>query len=155
VPADRAAARSRSRPKIRKLDRSPRLREHVLARIGGSWSPQQVAVGLKTEPVSGEGGPVTVSHQAIYDWIYARPKGELRELAARQVALRSGRTSRRPKTGQPPAKRVRIAGMTSIDQRPPEVADRRVPGHWEGDRATWKVARSEWLCRLEVRLMEV
>jgi len=133
VPADRAAARSRSRPKTRKLDRSPRLREHVVSRIGGSWSPQQVAAELRTAPVGGEAGPVTVSHQAIYDWIYARPKGELRQLAARQVALRSGRIARRPKTGQPLAKRVRIAGMTSIDERPPEVADRRVPGHWEGD----------------------
>ena len=75
VRAERAAARSRLRPKTRKLDRSPAQREHVLARIGGSWSPQQVAAGLRTAPVSGEGGPVMVSHQAIYDWIYARPKG--------------------------------------------------------------------------------
>ena len=133
VRADRSAARSRSRPKTRLIDRSPRLRDRVLARIGGSWSPQQVAAELKTDPVSAEAGPVTVSHQAIYDWIYARPKGELRQLAARQVTLRTGRTARRPKTGQPLAKRVRIAGMTSIDERPPEVADRRVPGHWEGD----------------------
>jgi IS30 family transposase len=133
VRADRVAARARSRPKVRTLDRSVVLRERVLARLAASWSPQQVAAELKTAPVAGEAGPVTVSHQAIYDWIYARPKGELRELAARQIALRSGRTARKPKSPTPPVKRVRIAGMTSIDERPAEVADRRVPGHWEGD----------------------
>ena len=46
---------------------------------------------MKTDPVSTDAGPVTVSDQAIDDWIYARPRGELRELAARQVTLRTGR----------------------------------------------------------------
>ena len=39
-----------------------------------------------TDPISTEAGPVTVSHQAIYDWIYARPKGELRQLATMEAA---------------------------------------------------------------------
>lgn len=140
--ADRAAAGRRRRPKTRKLDRWPRLRERVLAGLAGSWSPQQVAAGLRCEPVAVEAGPVTVSHQAIYDWIYARPKGQLRQLAEQQVALRTGRTTRRAKTAAPAVKRVRIAAMTSIDERPAEVADRRVPGHWEGDLLIGKAGRT-------------
>ncbi len=131
--ADRSAAERRRRPKTRVLDRWPRLRQRVLAGLAGSWSPQQVAAGLRREALSGEAEPMTVSHQAIYDWIYARPKGELRQLAAQQMVLRTGRTTRRPKTAGPAVKRIRIAAMTSIEQRPAEVADRRVPGHWEGD----------------------
>lgn len=143
--ADRTAAEHRRRPKTRTLDRWPRLRERVLAGLAGSWSPQQVAAGLRSEHEAGrepglesrpfevEAGPVTVSHQAIYDWIYARPKGELRQLAAQQMVLRTGRSTRRPKTAGPVVKRIRIAAMTSIEERPTEVADRRVPGHWEGD----------------------
>jgi len=149
--ADRAAAERRRRPKTRKLDRCPRLRERVVAGLAGSWSPQQVAAGLRSElesePLSVEAAavdaePVTVSHQAIYDWIYARPKGELRRLAEQQVALRTGRTSRRPRPAGPVVKRVRIAAMTSIDERPAEVADRRVPGHWEGDLLIGKAGRT-------------
>jgi transposase, IS30 family len=140
--ADRAAAGRRRRPKTRKLDRCPRLRERVVAGLAGSWSPQQVAAGLRCEPVSVEAGPVAVSHQAIYEWIYARPKGELRRLAEQQAVLRTGRTTRRPKAAGPVAKRVRIAAMTSIDERPAEAADRRVPGHWEGDLLIGKAGRT-------------
>jgi IS30 family transposase len=69
-----------------------------------------------------------VSHEAIYRYIYALPKGELSRYG---VLLRSKRTRRRPRRelgerGAP------IVGMTSIDARP-DIADRRAPGHWEGD----------------------
>ena len=131
--AQARAAGRRCRPKVRKLDADPVLRETVTGLMARSFSPQQVAAELKSEPVSGDAGPVTISHQAVYDWIYARPKGELRALADRQVKLRSGRTQRRQRGRLKPAQRVRIVAMTSIDEHPEEAADRLVPGHWEGD----------------------
>ena len=75
-------------------------------------------------PVQGR----TVSHEAIYRFVYALPKGEL---ARHGVMLRSRRTQRRrfKPVGQRGAP---IVGMVSIDARE-DVADRRVPGHWEGD----------------------
>lgn len=123
----------------------------MLAGLAGSWSPQQVAAGLRSEleagPLSAEAGPVTVSHQAIYDWIYARPKGELRQLAEQQVALRTGRTARRPHC--PAAADRRASGQAGPDRgddqhrgTPAEVADRRVPGHWEGDLLIGKAGKT-------------
>ncbi|MHB1571992.1 MAG: transposase [Solirubrobacteraceae bacterium] len=75
-----------------------------------------------------------MSHEAIYQAIFIQAKGELRkELAA---CLRSGRAWRRPRTRTSPG-RVQIPGMVNISQRPPEAADRAVPGHWE----------SQWVCQ--------
>lgn len=65
-----------------------------------------------------------MSHEAIYTWIYALPKGEL---ARQGIWLRSGRTQRRSR-GRSTSPGARVVGMRSIDERPAEVADRRVPG---------------------------
>jgi IS30 family transposase len=94
VLAARAAARSRRRPKPRKLDASPVLRERVLGKLRAGCSPDQVAGRLRYEHAGQHPDRVagTVSHEAIYTWIYALPTGEL---AAQGILLRSGRTSRR------------------------------------------------------------
>jgi IS30 family transposase len=92
-----------------------------------------------------------VSAESIYTWIYALPKGEL---SRQGILLRSGA---HPAPNPRPQSRsgARIVCMISIDARPAEVADRAVPGHWEGDCATWKVARGEWLYRLEASSVRV
>ncbi|WP_232838889.1 IS30 family transposase [Streptomyces triticisoli] len=126
--ANSVAAQTRRRPKARKLDRLPELRREVLARLGQGHSPDQIAGRLRRERGGGDPDQV-ISHEAVYTWIYALPKGEL---ARHGVQLRSGRTSRKPR-GRATTPGARIIGMRSIDDRPAEAAGRAVPGHWEGD----------------------
>jgi IS30 family transposase len=134
--AGRVAAAARRRPKTRKLDADPALRTAVLARLRAGYSPDQVAGRLRYEHPAEQA--CWVSHEAIYTWIYALPKGEL---AREGILLRSGRSRRRPR-GRTRAPGARIVGMRSIDDRPAEVADRRVPGHWEGDLLIGRAGRS-------------
>lgn len=130
VDADTRAARARQRPKLRRLDTDPRLRDLILAGLRRGWSPQQIAGRLRREH-PGE-HTVRVSHETIYTWLYALPVRELKRLAEAQIRLRSGRTRRTPASGRRP-RQARITGMRLIDQRPAEAEGRRVPGHWEGD----------------------
>ena len=92
------------------------------------WSPQQISGTLKR--IWPRDPSMHVSHETIYNAIYARPRGELRrELVA---CLRQAHSTRKPRTrGQD--RRGQLADMLSIHVRPPEVEDRVMPGHWEGD----------------------
>jgi IS30 family transposase len=126
--AHEEAEQSRERPKERKIDAEPRLRERVISDMRKNWSPEQVAGRLRYERSRGE-TDLSVSHEAIYTWIYALPKGELAEM---DIHLRSGRERRKPR-GRKASPGARIVGMTSIDDRPEEIEGREVPGHWEGD----------------------
>ncbi|MGI9003616.1 MAG: transposase [Pseudonocardia sp.] len=114
--AGRVAERARCRPKARKLDADPVLRAQVITWLRAGYSPDQVAGRLRHEHGGGHADPVadTVSHEAIYTWIYALPKGEL---ARQGILLRSGRTRRRPR-GRRSSPGARIVGMTSIDTPP-------------------------------------
>jgi IS30 family transposase len=97
------------------------------------WSPRQIARWLRCEyPEQPERW---VCHETIYQAIYFQARGGLRRELARQVALRSGRVGRRAQSRAADAGRSRkpwVAGL-HISTRPAEVADRAVPGHWEGD----------------------
>jgi IS30 family transposase len=96
--------------------------------LGWYWSPEQIARTLRAfwpdEP------SMHVSHETIYNAIYAHPKGELRKALIQ--CLRQGRSTRRPRLGGQD-RRGQIPDMVSIHLRPPEVNDRTLPGHWEGD----------------------
>jgi transposase, IS30 family len=92
------------------------------------WSPQQIASRLAT--LHPHETAQRVSHETIYNVIYAQPRGELRrELIA---CLRLARTKRWPRS-RGEDRRGQIADLLSIHVRPPEVEDRQFPGHWEGD----------------------
>jgi transposase, IS30 family len=136
VAARRAAAEARRRPKPRKLDADPQLRAEVIRRLRAGHSPDQVAGRLRYDHPGQQA--CRVSHEAIYTWIYALPKGELERHG---ILLRSGRTQRRPR-GRRSSPGARIVGMTSIDARPAEATDRAVPGHWEGDLVIGKAGKT-------------
>jgi transposase, IS30 family len=124
----RVAGRKRAGRKRRKIDplwRSPCAR-HVMAHLRANWSPEQIAGRLKTMDSS----PLRISHETIYCAIYAQPRGALRTELVK--LLRKSHAGRLPRA-RGSARFTRLQGMTSIDLRPPEVAARIVPGHWEGD----------------------
>ena len=92
------------------------------------WSPQQIASRLAT--LHPNETALRVSHETIYNVIYAQPRGELRrELIA---CLRLARIKRWPRS-RGEDRRGQIADLLSIHVRPPEIEDRQFPGHWEGD----------------------
>ncbi len=135
--ADAAARESRKRAKERKIDTEPELRERVAADMKKGWSPEQIAGRLCYERHRGETG-MSVSHETIYTWIYAQPKGEL---ARAGIILRTGREQRKPR-GRKKTLGAKIVGMRSIEDRPAEAAGRQVPGHWEGDLVIGKQGKS-------------
>jgi IS30 family transposase len=125
--AERRARRLACRPKATKLSRSPRLLAEVEAGLRKRWSPQQISAKLRLDhPDDLE---MRISHETIYLSLFVQSRGELR----RQLSgyLRSGRSSRKPRGRS--ERRGRIADMVNISERPAEVEDRAVPGHWEGD----------------------
>lgn len=104
------------------------LFEAVHALLKLRWSPQQIAARLAT--LHRDEAAQRVSHETIYNVIYAQPRGELRrELIA---CLRLARTKRWPRS-RGEDRRGQIVDLLSIHLRPPEVQDRQFPGHWEGD----------------------
>jgi IS30 family transposase len=130
LPADRRAQRRALRPKRAKLVGCRRLRNVVERKLEELWSPQQISGWLAERyPNDPE---MQVSHETIYQSLFVQSRGALRKEL--HSCLRSGRAMRRAKAytkgrvGQ-----GQIRDMVMISERPAEVADRAVPGHWEGD----------------------
>jgi len=127
--ADNDAARNACRPKpgwtVSRPQVWARVQELLLTK---KWSPQQISITLRNEH---PGEPQwCVSHEAIYQAIFVQAKPELRKQLA--ACLRSGRVHR-VQHGRAARGGNGIVGMINISERPAEVDDRAVPGHWEGD----------------------
>ena len=127
VRADGAAYRRALRPKPAKLATIPALRARVEELLQERWSPQQISARLKVE--FADDPQMQVSHETIYQSLFVQARGALRKDLAK--CLRTGRTRRRAQ-GRADG-RGKIANMVLISERPAEVEDRAVPGHWEGD----------------------
>jgi IS30 family transposase len=114
-----------------KLASSPRLHAAVLARLKQNHSPEQISRRLVVDfPDDPE---MRVSHETIYRALYVQGRGALTRELTRH--LRTGRALRKPQR-RPDRRLTRIRDMVNISERPPEVKDRAVPGHWEGDLIT-------------------
>ena len=114
------------RPKPAKLAHPPLVRQ-VSKWLEELWSPQEISGRLRLE--FPDDPMMQVSYETIYKSLFVQGRGELRRELAR--CLRSGRTARRP---QGRVQKVgKIPNMVNISERPAEVEDRAVPGHWEGD----------------------
>jgi IS30 family transposase len=127
--ADEAAWGRARRPKRAKLAVSSWLREVVEEKLELDWSPEEISAWLgRTYP---DDLTMQVSHETIYLSLFVQSRGALRhELCAH---LRRGRRTRRPRGRPAPQGRGQLREMVMISERPAEVEDRAVPGHWEGD----------------------
>jgi transposase, IS30 family len=127
LAAERRRAVRALRPKPGKLAGNRRLLAAVEQGLLERWSPEQISARLKAEFPDDRG--MRISHETIYRALYVQSRGELRRQLTGQ--LRTGRQKRKPQGRV--EMRGRIPDMIPISQRPPEVEDRAVPGHWEGD----------------------
>lgn len=153
------AERRARRPKLAKLAGNERLRQYVQTRLSGDcddlprpkenvrairsrrrrrpmparakcWSPEQIANRLLVDFPEDES--MRVSHEAIYQALYVQGRGALRRELV--TCLRTGRALREPRARRDrKQRRTYITPEIRISERPPEVEDRAIPGHWEGD----------------------
>ena len=124
--AHQEAYKRARRPKTPKLA-CPRLAAQVAEWLEEWWSPEEISERLRLE--FPDDPMMRVSHETIYMSLFVEGRGQLRRELSR--CLRTGRAQRRPRSRI--ETRGKIPGMVMISERPPEVEDRAVPGHWEGD----------------------
>jgi IS30 family transposase len=126
--ADHEAWERAKRPKACKLLQNRHLQREVAAKLASNWSPEQIAGWLKTE--FPHNAHMRISHETIYRSLFIQARGTLKqELISHLRTHRSMRRTGKKATNAP----VSLTNPISIHQRPAEVEDRAVPGHWEGD----------------------
>jgi IS30 family transposase len=127
--ADSAAYVRAKRPKVSKLAAHPGLRAAVEQGLRQQWSPEQISCRLRLDHP--DDVAMRISHEAIYLSLFVPKRSPLPRHLTQQ--LRTSRLMRYPKIARQPSGRGQLKDMTSWRQRPAEVADRAIPGHWEGD----------------------
>lgn len=127
--AHRTSAKRRERPRTCKLAAGGPLHDYVAAKLAKRWSPEQISHRLRRDFPHDPG--MRVSDETIYQAIYVHLHGELKREFAR--SLRRGRSARK-RQREPNVRTSRFVDpMTPLAERPAEVENRAVPGHWEGD----------------------
>lgn len=130
VAADKDAWKRARRPKFCRLALHPPLRRLVETKLRADWSPQQISGWLvSTYP---DDPSLHVSHETIYRTLYVQARGALKKELVKHLR-RGGRVRHSRHASQAQDGRGQIVDGVPISARPPEVADRAVPGHWEGD----------------------
>lgn len=126
--AHRAAHERRRRPKPRKLACNPGLCQWIEDQMDDGWSPRLIGQVLRRDHP--HESMSRVGHETIYQTLYVQGRGELRKDLYRQLSLK--RPARKPR-GHTTRTTSPYAEAYKISERPAEVEDRAVPGHWEGD----------------------
>lgn len=131
--AQKAQGRSIRNMRLRKagnclLNKNIPLKEYVYEKLRQKWSPIQIAELVKKQYPTDI--TMRISHETIYTYLYVLPRGELKKELL--FCLRQNRKHRHKQRRGVLASR-KIEDMLSIEERPVEVADRIIPGHWEGD----------------------
>ena len=129
--AQHRALTRRTRTSTAKLSAGTAVWNEVVARLNQRFSPQQSAADLRKK--FPERPEMHVSHETIYQALYVQGKGALRHELTVEKALRSGRTGRKPQSKLPARNTRPWLEGARLSDRPAEVDDRAVPGHWEGD----------------------
>ena len=111
-----------------KIDNNIDLFEEVFQRIFTKWSPEQISGYLK-DKYNGN-LQMQISHESIYQYIYAKPKGELKKHLLKYLRQKGRKNKNRKLSHE---KRGQIPDAISIHERPEKIEGRKVPGHWEGD----------------------
>lgn len=124
----RADLNRKKKGRKEKLENNETLKNYVYQKLRAEWSPEEIAKRLRLD-YAGDMS-MRISHEAIYQHLYCLPKGELKKELMR--GLRQQR-KRRLSRKNAHYRRQRIQDIISISERPKEVKDRIVPGHWEGD----------------------
>jgi IS30 family transposase len=128
--ADHRAWESALRPKPCLLARKGKLQEIVASKLILDWSPEQISGWLKMQYPQDES--MRVSHETIYRSLFIQARGVLKQELIQH--LRSKRRIRRSRKSRDSGHRCgQIVDAISIRERPAEIEDRAVPGHWEGD----------------------
>src|ERR1700682_3405369 len=128
--ADSQAWQSALRPKVCRLALHEKLRTLVASKLMQDWSPEQISGWLKQSYPNDES--LRVSHETIYRTLFLQARGALKQELVRH--LRSQRRIRRSRHSSIHGhSQGRIVDAVSIRERPAEVEDRAIPGHWEGD----------------------
>lgn len=128
--AEGAAWDRARRPKLCKLAENRRLQRCVAFKLTQNWSPEQISAWIKQRYPDDES--MRISHETIYRSLFIQARGVLKKEL--QTHLRTKRKFRRSKKATTAGQqRGQIIDAVSISERPPEVEDRAVPGHWEGD----------------------
>ena len=136
--AGRRAVGRRVRPRRGKLGCNRELRTVVADHLEGRWSPEQVSTMLPA--LFPDRPEMRVAPETIYQALYARGPDRLHRDGVR--LLRTGRVHRKPRRRSGERTGRFVAPMVMIDKRPPDVADRLIAGHWEGDLITGSANRS-------------
>ena len=120
------------------------MRDYVIAKLKKRWSPREIVKRMAEDYP--DDIRMRISHEAIYQYIYVLPRGALKATLIK--GLRQERKYRRKQGSRKQASdetRGKIANMLSIEERPVEVADRTIPGHWEGDLSLWASTNAQHL----------
>lgn len=133
----RARKRRRQQGRKQLLCQYPKLKRVVFNKLKLRWSPEQIAEFLKIRYP--DNTTMRISHEAIYSYLYVLPKGKLKQ---ELIAYLRRHRSHRIKRGSRKGKTSKIPDLISIEERPKEVENRIIPGHWEGDLLVGRWKRS-------------